>query len=96
MSDSRNPYVGIEALLTPQNSVLLLIDHQAFQFVNLHSHEPTLIVNNVAGLAKTAKGFKIPTILTTVLEERGGLLIKEVQDVFPAPFQVRSATVQHR
>ena len=83
MNDSRNPHVGIEALLTPQNSVLLLIDHQAFQFANLHSHEPTLIVNNVAGLAKTAKGFKIPTILTTVLEERGGLLIKDVQDVFP-------------
>jgi nicotinamidase-related amidase len=83
MSDSRNPHVGIEALLTPQNSVLLLIDHQAFQFANLHSHEPTLIVNNVAGLAKTAKGFQIPTILTTVLEERGGLLIKDVQDVFP-------------
>jgi nicotinamidase-related amidase len=83
MSDSRNPYVGIEALLTPQNSALLLIDHQAFQFANLHSHEPTLIVNNVAGLAKTAKVFQVPTILTTVLEERGGLLIKDVQDVFP-------------
>jgi hypothetical protein len=37
MSDSRNPHVGIEALLTPQNSVLPLIDHQAFQFANLHS-----------------------------------------------------------
>jgi nicotinamidase-related amidase len=83
MSDSRNPHVGIEALLTPQNSALLLIDHQAFQFANLHSHEPTLIVNNVAGLAKTAKVFQVPTILTTVLEERGGLLIKDVQDVFP-------------
>src|SRR6202023_3989014 len=83
MCDSRNPHVGIEALLTPQNSVLLLIDHQPFQFANLHSHEPTLIVNNVAGLAKTAKAFQVPTILTTVLEERGGLLIKEVQSVFP-------------
>ena len=83
MSDSHNPHVGIEALLTPQDSVLLLIDHQAFQFANLHSHEPTLIVNNVAGLAKAAKAFQVPTILTTVLEERGGLLIKDVQDVFP-------------
>lgn len=83
MSDSRNPHAGIEALLTPENSVLLLIDHQPFQFANIHSHEPTLIVNNVAGLAKTAKVFEVPTILTTVVEERGGLLIKEVQDVFP-------------
>jgi hypothetical protein len=33
---------GLDALLTPQNSVLLLIDHQPFQFANLHSHEPTM------------------------------------------------------
>jgi nicotinamidase-related amidase len=76
-------HAGLDALLTPQNSVLLLIDHQPFQFANLHSHEPTMIVNNVIGLAKTAKVFDVPTLLTTVLEDRGGLLIKGLQDVFP-------------
>jgi nicotinamidase-related amidase len=75
--------IGLEALLTPQNSVVVLIDHQPFQFANLHSHEPTMIVNNVIGLAKAAKGFKVPTILTTVMEERGGYIIKGLQDVFP-------------
>ncbi|HTF56090.1 MAG TPA: isochorismatase family protein, partial [Planctomycetota bacterium] len=74
---------GLQALLTPKESVLVLIDHQPFQFSNLHSHEPTMIVNNVIGLAKTAKVFGVPTILTTVLEERGGHLIKGLQDVFP-------------
>jgi len=74
---------GLNALLTPEESVLVLIDHQAFQFANLHSHEPTMIVNNVVGLAKTAKAFQVPTILTTVLEERGGLLIKDLRAVFP-------------
>ena len=74
---------GLQALLTPEESVLLLIDHQPFQFANLHSHEPTMIVNNVIGLAKGAKVFGVPTILTTVLEERGGLLIKGLQEVFP-------------
>ncbi len=74
---------GFDALLTPERSVLLLIDHQAFQFANLHSHEPTLVVNNVVGLAKAAKAFKVPTILTTVTEERGGYLLKGIQDVFP-------------
>ncbi len=74
---------GLETLLTPENSVLVLIDHQPFQFSNLHSHEPTLIVNNVLGLAKTAKVFNVPTILTTVVEERGGFLIKGLQDLFP-------------
>ncbi|XXT24766.1 hydrolase [Sorangium sp. So ce429] len=74
---------GLQALLRPEDSVLVLIDHQPFQFANLHSHEPTLIVNNVVGLAKAAKAFKVPTILTTVLEQRGGHLIKSLQDVFP-------------
>ncbi len=74
---------GLKALLTPEESVLLLIDHQPFQFSNLHSHEPTMVVNNVIGLAKTAKVFGVPTILTTVTEERGGFLIKGLQDVFP-------------
>jgi nicotinamidase-related amidase len=83
MSDTHNPHAGIEALLTPQYSVLLLIDHQGFQFANLHSHEPQLVVNNVVGLAKTAKLFGVPTILTTVLEERGGRIIKGIQSVFP-------------
>ena len=74
---------GLDALLTPERSVLLLIDHQPFQFSNLHSHDPTLIINNVVGLAKAAKAFKVPTIVTTVTEERGGYLLKGIQDVFP-------------
>ena len=74
---------GLGALLNPADSVLVLIDHQPFQFANLHSHEPTMIVNNVVGLAKAAKVFNVPTLLTTVLEDRGGKLIKGLQDVFP-------------
>jgi nicotinamidase-related amidase len=74
---------GLKALLRPENSVLVLIDHQPFQFANLHSHEPTLVSNNVVGLAKAAKAFSVPTILTTVVEERGGYLIQPLQDVFP-------------
>ncbi|MFB4195776.1 hydrolase [Streptomyces carpaticus] len=74
---------GLDALLTPEESVVVLIDHQPFQFANLNSHEPTMIVNNVVGLAKAARAYDVPTILTTVLEERGGLLLQGVRDVFP-------------
>ncbi len=77
------PKTGPDALLRPEDSILVLIDHQPYQFANLNSHEPTMIVNNVVGLAKTAKVFNVPTILTTVIEERGGYLIKGLQDVFP-------------
>ena len=74
---------GLDALLTPENSIVLLIDHQPFQFANLHSHDPVVIQNNVVTLARMAKVFNVPTILTTVIEERGGYLIKALQDVFP-------------
>jgi nicotinamidase-related amidase len=74
---------GLEALLTPENSILVLIDHQPFQFTNLNSHEPTMVINAVTGLSKAAKIFNVPTILTTVIEERGGLIIKQIQEVFP-------------
>jgi nicotinamidase-related amidase len=77
------PKTGLSALLRPEDSYLVLIDHQPYQFANLHSHEPTLIANNVIGLAKGAKVFDVPTLLTTVIEERGGYLIKGLQDVFP-------------
>ncbi|HEY1505120.1 MAG TPA: hydrolase [Stellaceae bacterium] len=83
MSNTPSAYAGRQALLTPENSVLVLIDHQPFQIANLHSHEPTMITNNVIGLAKTAKVFGVPTILTSVTASRGGLIIKGLQDVFP-------------
>lgn len=74
---------GLDALLTPEKSIVVLIDHQPFQFANLHSHDPVIIQNNVVALAKAAKAFDVPTILTTVTDQRGGLLIKALQEVFP-------------
>ncbi|MGP4047740.1 hydrolase [Streptomyces sp. 2A115] len=90
---SELPKTGLDALLTPEESVLVLIDHQPFQFANLHSHEPTMIVNNFVGLAKTAKAYGVPTILTTVMEERGGLIIQGLQDVFPDQKPINRTTL---
>jgi nicotinamidase-related amidase len=79
-SDSRT---GLDALLTPTNCALILIDHQPFQFAGLRSHDTQTIINNVVGLAKAAKIFGVPTLFTTVVEDKGGYLIKQLQDVFP-------------
>ncbi len=81
--ESTNPKAGLGALLTPDNCVLLLIDHQPFQFATLRSHDTQTIVNNVVGVAKSARLFGVPTLLTTVQESRGGLLLKSLQEVFP-------------
>src|SRR5260221_14771416 len=77
------PKVGLDALLTPENCVVLLIDHQPSQLANVNSHDPTLVINNVTALAKTAKAFGVPTILTTIASKRGGEIFKQIQAVFP-------------
>src|SRR5437867_5848983 len=80
---STNAKAGLDALLTPDNCVLILIDHQPFQFAGLRSHDTQSVINNVVGLAKSAKIFGVPTLLTTVVQDRGGYLLKQLQDVFP-------------
>ena len=74
---------GLDSLLRPEDSVLVLIDHQPYQLANLNSHDPQAVVNNSTGLAKLAKAFKVPTILTSVIAARGGLIFPQITNVFP-------------
>lgn len=74
---------GLSSLLRPEDSVLLLIDHQPYQLTNLNSHDPQACVNATVGLAKAAKVFGVPTILTSVVAERGGYIFPQITDVFP-------------
>jgi len=74
---------GLNSLLRPEDSVLVLIDHQPYQLTNLNSHDPQAVVNNTTALAKIAKTFGVPTILTSVIADRGGVIFKHLTDVFP-------------
>lgn len=87
------PKTGLDAMLTPDNCVLVLIDHQPFQVSGVKSHDTALMINNVVALAKSAKAFNVPTLLTTVVEDRGGLLIKPLQDVFPDQKPIDRTTI---
>src|SRR5882724_7632997 len=78
-----DPKAGLGALLTPDNCALILIDHQPFQFAGLRSHDTQTVINNVVGLAKSAKIFGVPTLFTTVVQDRGGYLLKQLQAVLP-------------
>lgn len=93
MTQSKPVAVGLESMLTPDNCALILIDHQPFQVSGIGSHDPALMINNVVQLAKAAKLFKVPTLLTTVVEERGGYLIKPLQDVFPEQKPIDRTTI---
>jgi nicotinamidase-related amidase len=74
---------GLDSLLRPDDSVLVLIDHQPYQLANLNSHDPHMVVNNTTALAKAAKVFGVPTILTSVIADRGGKIFPQVTEVFP-------------
>src|SRR6266446_4246893 len=71
-------------VLTPQNSQLIFIDHQPQMAFGVQSIDRQVLKNNTVALAKAAKVFKIPTIITTV-ETQGfsGYTYPELLDVFP-------------
>ncbi|BDB26929.1 hydrolase [Cupriavidus sp. TA19] len=71
-------------VLTPQNSQLIIIDHQPQMAFGVQSMDRQLMKNNVVGLAKAAKIFDIPTTITTVESDSfSGYTYPELLDVFP-------------
>ncbi|MNF99981.1 Isochorismatase family protein [compost metagenome] len=71
-------------MLTPQNSQLIFIDHQPQMAFGVQSIDRQTLKNNTVGLAKAARIFNIPTIITTVeTESFSGHTYPELLDVFP-------------
>jgi nicotinamidase-related amidase len=71
-------------LLTPQNSAVIFIDHQPQMAFGVTSIDRQLLKNNVVALAKTARTFSVPTILTAVeTQSFSGYVWPELLAVFP-------------
>ncbi|MED4586722.1 hydrolase [Brevibacillus choshinensis] len=75
---------GKTDLLTADNSAIILVDHQPQMLFGVQSADRQTIINNTVGLAKTAKVFNAPIILTTVAAETfSGPIHPHIQEVFP-------------
>ncbi|MBS1156098.1 MAG: isochorismatase hydrolase [Proteobacteria bacterium] len=73
-----------KALLNPANHLLIMIDHQSQMAFATKSIDAVTLRNNTALVAKAAREFKVPTILTTVAEKTfSGPLFDEIKSVFP-------------
>jgi len=72
-------------LLTADNCALVFVDHQPQMSFGVGSGiDRQLLINNVLLLAKGAKLFGVPTILTTVeTESFSGAMLPQLLDVFP-------------
>ena len=84
MADTSAPANRVHGLLTPQNCTVIFIDHQPQMTFGVMSIDRQLLINNVIGLAKAARIFKVPVILTTV-ETKGfsGYMWPQLLEVFP-------------
>ncbi|MFF9580474.1 hydrolase [Streptomyces achromogenes] len=71
-------------LLTPDNCAVLFVDHQPQMFFAAASGDRTSIMNATVGLAKAAKVFDVPTVLSTVAAESfSGPIMPQLAAVFP-------------
>jgi nicotinamidase-related amidase len=59
-------------LITPKNSALILIDYQPPQVASIASMDHRTLVDNIVAVAKLAKAFGLPIVLSTVnVKSRG-------------------------
>ena len=71
-------------MLTPQNSAIALIDYQPAMYQGVQSHDRLVTFNNVQVLAKAAKLFGIPTVISTIAKDSfSGPFMPEVANLFP-------------
>ncbi|HEX3840165.1 MAG TPA: hydrolase [Acidimicrobiales bacterium] len=69
-------------LVTPQNSALVVIDYQPSQIQTVTSMDTDLLVRNIVSVARTAKTYGLPIVLSTVNVENGqGHTVPELAEV---------------
>lgn len=75
---------AIHSLLTPQNCTVIFIDHQPQMTFGVANIDRQTLVNNTLLLAKAARTFKVPTVLTTVeTTSFSGPMWPQLLDIFP-------------
>lgn len=60
-----------DSLLTPKNSVLVVIDYQPVQVTSVASMDRQVLVSNIVSVAKAAVLYRLPVVLSTVNVESG-------------------------
>lgn len=88
------PGLSEKGLLTPENCVVTLIDLQPQMLFGVNGADRQTIINSALVLAKAARVFDVPLVLSTV-ESRAfsGLLAPQVQAVFPEQAPIERTTM---
>jgi nicotinamidase-related amidase len=75
---------------TPDNTAMVLIDHQVGTMAWTHSHDINLVKKNALRLARIAKAVGMPVVLTASMEDQvQGPLVPELEQILPEAFAQR-------
>jgi nicotinamidase-related amidase len=76
-------------MLTRENAVLLLVDHQIGLFTGVRDIETAQLKHNVVGLAKAAEVLGVPIVATTTsADSMWGPLVPELAKALPADLEI--------
>ena len=71
-------------MLSPQNHAIALVDYQPAMYQGVQSHDRLVTFNNIQILAKAAKLFSVPTLISTIAQETfSGPFMPEITSLFP-------------
>ena len=88
------PKLSEKGLLTPDNCVVTLIDHQPQMLFGVSNFDRQTIINNVVALAKATRVFDVPVILSTVeTTSFSGNLWPQLQAVFPGQVPIERSSM---
>ena len=84
-----------DQLLTPQNCALLIIDFQPVQVTSVASRDRRSLVGNITAVARIAKLYELPVVLSTVNVSTGknAPMIHQITDVLPGPAAIDRTTL---
>ncbi len=83
-----------KGLLTPDNCVVALIDHQPQMLFGVSNFDRQSIINNTVALAKAARVFEVPVVLSTVeTKSFSGNLWPQIQAVFPKQVPIERSSM---
>ena len=77
--------MSFQEMISPSNCALALIDFQPAMFQGVQSHDRKVIVDNVQILARTAKLFGVPVVISTVAKDSfsGPFMPEVTEGVYP-------------
>ena len=83
-----------DPLLTPQNSALVVIDYQPSQIQAVTSIDHDLLVRNIVSVARLAKAFGLPIVLSTVNVANGQPpTVPELKEILSDSVEIDRTTI---